>query len=145
MDALMMEYPLTLLPLFERAGSLFADRDLVSRLPDRSTHRTTYGALHTRVQKLANALVRMGLRPGDRVATLAWNHDRHLEAYFAVPLAGGVLHTVNPRLSPSDLSFIVNDADDTILLVDDVLLPVWERFRQECRVRHVVVWTSGSP
>jgi fatty-acyl-CoA synthase len=97
------------------------------------------------VQKLANALLRLGMRPGDRVATLGWNSYRHLEAYFAVPLAGGVLHTLNPRLSPQDLTYIVNHADDQMLLLDDVLVPVWERFGKDIRPRHVIVWGNGAP
>jgi fatty-acyl-CoA synthase len=144
MDGLMMDYPLTLQHLFERAGCYFPTREIVSRRPDKSIARSTYAELHARVQKLANALTRLGLKPGDRVATLGWNHARHLEAYFAVPLAGGVLHTVNPRLSPTDLAYIMNDAEDGFLLVDDVLLPVWERFRHECHVRHEIVWANGG-
>jgi acyl-CoA synthetase (AMP-forming)/AMP-acid ligase II len=143
MEGLMMDYPLTLQHLFERATQ-FPEREIVSRRPDKSIARSTYAEFHARVQKLANALTRLGLEPGDRVATLAWNHGRHLEAYFAVPLAGGVLHTVNPRLSPQDLAYIVNDAEDKFLLVDDVLVPVWERFRDECRVRHEIVWSNGG-
>jgi acyl-CoA synthetase (AMP-forming)/AMP-acid ligase II len=140
MDGLMMDFPLTLSHLFDRVGLYFGKTELVSRRPDKSIHRTTYGEFHRRAQKLANALQRLGLRPGDRVATLAWNHSRHLEAYFAVPLAGGVLHTLNPRLSPQDLTYIMNHADDRVLIVDDVLLPVFERFRHEVHPRHVIVW-----
>ena len=143
MNGLMMDDELTLLPLFERAGMYFPGVELVSRFPDKSIHRTTYGEFHRRVQKLANALVRLGLRPGDRVATLAWNHHRHLEAYFAIPLAGGVLHTLNPRLSAQDLVYIVNHAEDRFLLVDDVLFPVYEQFRAEVSLREVVAWTHG--
>src|SRR5439155_173449 len=84
---------------------------------------------HARTQKLANALVGLGLKPGDRVATLAWNHGRHLEAYFAAPLAGFVVHTLNPRLSADDLAFIVNDAQDRVLIVDEALLPVLAMYR----------------
>jgi fatty-acyl-CoA synthase len=146
MDGLMMDYPLTLQHLFERAARYFPRREIVSRRPDASIERCSYADFHARSQKFANALKRLGLERGDRVATLAWNHARHLEAYFAVPLAGGVVHTVNPRLSPTDLAYIVNDAGDTILLIDDVLWPVWERFRNECRaVRHVLVWGHGQP
>ena len=115
MNALMMDVPLTLQPLFERAGRLFGNRSIVWRRPDRSVARHSYRQFHARTQQLANALSRLGLAPGDRVATLAWNHGRHLEAYFAVPLAGFVLHTVNPRLSPQDLAFIMNDASDRVL------------------------------
>ena len=145
MNGLMMDYPLTLLHPFERAAKLFGDREIVTRRPDKSLGRSSYAELHGRVLKLARALRRLGLQPGDRVATLGWNHGRHLEAYFAVPLAGGVLHTLNPRLSPADLTHIVNDAEDRFLLVDDVLFPLWERFRAACRVEHVIVWGHGAP
>ena len=143
MQGLMMDYELTLLPLFERVGKYFPNVEIVSRWPDKSIHRSTYGEFHKRVQQLANALVRLGLQPGDRVATLGWNHGRHLEAYFAVPLAGGVLHTLNPRLSPQDLAYIMNHAEDRFLIVDDVLLPVYERYHKDVNLHAVVVWTHG--
>ena len=98
-----------------------------------------------RTQKLANALQRLGVKPGDRVATLGWNTSRHLEAYFAVPLVGAVLHTLNPRLSATDLAYIMNHADDQVLLVDDVLYPVFERFAHEVKPKHVIVWGHGGP
>lgn len=143
MDGLMMDFPLTLAHVFERARRYFPATEVVSRRPDKSIHRTTYGAIQLRVQKLANALLRLGVKPGDRVATLAWNSDRHLEAYLAVPLAGAVLHTLNPRLTPQDLAYIVNHAADVVLLVDDVLLPIFERFRKEVSLDHVVVFGNG--
>jgi len=145
MDGLMMDFPLTLTHLFERVGRIFPGTELVTRRPDKTIHRTTYGEWQRRVQKLANALQRLGVKPGDRVATLGWNTDRHLEAYFAVPLTGAVLHTLNPRLSPQDLAYIMNHADDQVLLVDDVLAPVWERFAHEVHPRHVIFWGSGNP
>ena len=144
MDGLMMDFPLTLAHLFDRAGRYFPRNEIVSRRPDKSIHRTTYAEFHRRTQQLANALTRLGLQPGDRVATLGWNHWRHLEAYFAIPLAGGVLHTLNPRLSPQDLVYIVNHAGDRMLLVDDVLWPVYERFRWDVSPQHVIVWTNGT-
>jgi fatty-acyl-CoA synthase len=143
MDGLMMDYPLTLVHLLERAGTLFSAQEIVSRLPDESLSRTTWGDVYRRVHKLANALRRLGVNPGDRVATLGWNHSRHLEAYFGAPITGAVLHTVNPRLHPSDLAYIVNHARDQVLLVDEVLLPVLERFRAEVNPRHIVVWGHG--
>ena len=145
MEGLMMEYPLTLNHVFDRAGALFPSTEIVTRWPDKSVHRSSYGEFHRRVQKLANALTRLGLQPGDRVATLAWNTGRHLEAYFAIPLAGGVLHTLNPRLSPQDLAYIMNHAEDRFLLADDVLLPLYERFHKDVHVKEVVVWTHGHP
>ena len=144
MNGLMMDVPLTLTHLFERGGRLFGDREIVSRWPDRSVHRTTYAEFHRRSQKLANALRRLGVEAGERVATLCWNHGRHLEAYFGIPLMGGVLHTLNPRLSPQDLAYIVNHAEDAVLLVDDVLLPVYERFRNEVKLRHTIVFSHGK-
>ena len=145
MNGLMMDFPLTLVHLFERAGRYFPRTEIVTRRPDKSIHRSSYGEFHQRVQKFANALQRLGVKPGDRVATLGWNTSRHLEAYFAVPLTGAVLHTLNPRLSPQDLTYIMNHADDQVLLVDDVLAPVWERFAHEVHPRHVIVWGNGGP
>ena len=138
-----MDYPLTLSHLFDRAGRYFGGTEIVSRRPDKSIHRTTWGEVHKRAQKLANALQRLGVRPGDRVATLGWNHSLHLEAYFAIPVMGAVLHTLNPRLSGADLAYIVNHADDKVLLVDDVLLPVYERFKNEVHPKHVIVWGNA--
>jgi fatty-acyl-CoA synthase len=142
MDGLMMNYPLTLRHLFDRATTYFPEGEVVSRSPDRSIRRTTYGQFGGRVARLAGALGALGVRPGDRVATLAWNHARHLEAYYAVPLSGAVLHTVNPRLSPADIAHILRDADDQVLLVDDVLLPVWDKVRPLVRVREVIVMSD---
>ncbi len=144
MESQMMDFPLTLSHLFDRAGRYFAKTELVSRRPDKSIHRTTWGDFHVRAQKLANALQRLGVKRGDRVATLGWNHSRHLETYFGIPLMGGVLHTLNPRLSGQDLAYIMNHAEDAVLLVDDVLLPVWERFKHEVHPKHVVVWSNGA-
>ena len=144
MESQMMDFPLTLSHLFDRAGRYFAKTELVSRRPDKSIHRTTWGDFHVRAQKLANALQRLGVKRGDRVATLGWNHSRHLEAYFGIPLMGGVLHTLNPRLSGQDLAYIMNHAEDAVLLVDDVLLPVWERFKHEVHPKQVIVWSNGA-
>src|SRR5438093_13248112 len=144
MDGLMMEYPLTLFHLMERAKQIFPNVEIVSRLPDKSMVRSTYADFYRRSHQLANALRRLGVAPGDRVATLAWNHYRHLEAYFGIPVAGGVFHTLNPRLHPSDLAYIVNHAGDSVLMVDDVLLPIFERFRAEVHPRHVVVWSHAQ-
>ena len=145
MDGLMMQDPLTLVHFFDRARKYFAATEIVSRRPDKSIQRSTYGDFHRRAQKLANALTRLGVNPGERVATLAWNHGRHLEAYFAIPLCGGVLHTLNPRLSVQDIAYIINHADDSVVIVDDVLWGLWERIRPEVKPRHVIVWGHGQP
>jgi fatty-acyl-CoA synthase len=144
MKGLSMQVPLTLQSLFDRGGRLFPTRPIVWRRADKTVARHTYKEFHARTQQLANALTRLGLARGDRVATLAWNHGRHLEAYFAAPLAGFVLHTLNPRLSPEDLAFIVNDAQDRVLIVDEALLPVLARFRDRIDVSKVIVWSDGA-
>ena len=135
----MMDFPLTLTHVLDRAGRLFAASEIVSRLPDKSLHRYTYRDFHRRALALGSALRRLGLSKGDRVATLMWNHHAHLEAYFAVPCAGAVLHTLNLRLHPDDIAYIVNHARDRFLIVDDVLLPLYEKFRSSTSFERVIV------
>ena len=145
MRGLMMDFPLTLPALLERAGTMFSKVEIVSRLQDHSLARTTWGELYRRARRLASALTELGLQRGDRVATLMWNHSRHVEAYFGVPVAGGVLHALNLRLHPGEISFIANHAGDRFLLVDDVLLPVYEKFRDRVKFERVfVVPYSGA-
>lgn len=159
---------LTLTPLLERAGTLFPRTEIISRRPDvlpgdssgdssdgssdgsssdsagDSTHRYTYREMYLRTRALAAALQGMGLRPGDRVATLMWNHHVHLEAYFGVPVIGGILHTLNLRLHPDELAYIVNHAGDRFLIVDDVLLPVYETFASKVKIERVIVTAFGG-
>lgn len=130
LESTIMDSPLTVPSLLERANLLFPEREIVSVIPtgfDRErgvptpgTHRTTYGEVHARATRLANALAAAGIESGDRVATLALNHYRHLEAYFAVPATGAVLHTVNVRLHPEQILYIMNHAGDKVLLVDNL-------------------------
>src|SRR5215831_8650876 len=108
---MMDDYPLSLTPIVERAEALSAERKIVSRRPDGSIHRSTIGDCARRARRLASALGRLGIEDGDRVATLLWNQPEHLELYFAVPLMGAVLHTLNPRLGADELGFIVDDAE----------------------------------
>ena len=98
-----MNEPLLLTGFLDRAGEFFGDRHVVGYRDGQRVHAYTYRDYEARVRRLAGALVRLGVRPGDRVATLAWNHRRHLELYLAVPLAGAVLHTVNLRLEPDEI------------------------------------------
>ena len=144
MDGLMMDYPLTVPYLLDRAARYFPGVEVVSRRPDRSIARSSYADVHRRAHQLAGGLAGLGVGRGDRVASLGWNHGRHLEAYFGVPLTGGVLHTLNPRLPAEDLVYVMNHAGDSVLLVDDVLLPVLERVRDRVSLRHVVVWANGT-
>ncbi|MEO8630950.1 MAG: AMP-binding protein, partial [Betaproteobacteria bacterium] len=129
MKSTMMGVQLNLAHFLERAGQLFGTQEIVSRMPDKSLHRYTYADFHRRARGLAEALQRAGMQRGDRVATLMWNHYAHYEAYFGVIVAGGVLHTLNLRLSPNDIGFIASHTGDRFLIVDDVLLPLLEQFR----------------
>jgi fatty-acyl-CoA synthase len=142
----MMQYPLTVTALLERAGKLFGGVEVVSRRPDRSIERSNYGDLYRRARRLAAALDAAGMRRGDRVAALMWNHSRHLEAYFGVPAAGCVHHTLNLRLHPDELAYIAKHAGDRILLLDDVLLPLYEKLRERVTFERVIVApTTGAP
>ncbi len=135
----MMEYQLTLPTILRRAEALFGKKEIVSRLPDKSIHRYTYQDFAARTKKLSVALHQLGVRQGDRVATLSWNHYQHMESYFAIPCMGAVVHPLNLRLSPDDLAYIVNHAEDKILIVDQVLLPLFEKFKSAITVSKVIV------
>jgi fatty-acyl-CoA synthase len=139
MQGLMMDFPLTLTAIFRRAETLSGEREIVSRRPDRTLHRYRYHDFADRTRRLVRALHTLGVRPGDRVATLAWSHSQHLEMYFAAPLAGAVLHTLNLRLHPDELAYIVNHAEDRVLIVDASLAPLYERIRARVDVPAVVV------
>lgn len=114
----MMDYPLTVPYLLDRAARYFPGVEVVSRRPDRSIARSSYAEVRSRAHQLAGGLARLGVDRGDRVASLGWNHVRHLEAYFGVPLMGGILHTLNPRLPAEDLAYVINHAGDSVLLVE---------------------------
>jgi fatty-acyl-CoA synthase len=140
MHGLMMDYPLTIPAIVRRAQSLYGHRPVSGRRQDRRITRTSYAVVLDRVKRLSVALARLGVRPGDRVATLAWASQEHLEAYLAIPSIGAVLHTLNLRLHPDDLTYIVNDARDRVLLVDECLVPLFEKFRaQTPSIEHVIV------
>ncbi len=140
MKGIMMEYPLTLTHFFERSRRLFPKKTLATRVPGGPMFRYTYAEFAERASQLAGALQALGIGKGDRVGTFAWNSHRHLELYWAVPLLGAVLHTVNIRLSAQDLTYIINHAGDSILFVDASLWPAIEPIRKELKsVRHYVV------
>jgi fatty-acyl-CoA synthase len=144
MRGTMMDYPLTLPAMLERAGKLFGRVEIVSRRPDRSIVRTNYGDFYRRARRLASALTKLGLRPGDRVASMMWNHSGHLEAFFGVPSAGGILHTLNLRLHPNEIAAIAKHAGDRFLLLDDVLLPNYEKFCEGATFERVIVVPYGG-
>jgi fatty-acyl-CoA synthase len=139
MDGLMMDFPLTLTHLLQRAETYFGGGEIVSRQPDKSLRRTTYREVMRRSKQLAVALGKLGLNRGDRVATLCWNHSQHHEAYFGVPCGGFVLHTLNLRLHPNDLAYIADHAGDRAVIVDRSLVPLLEQFKDRTKIEHVFV------
>jgi fatty-acyl-CoA synthase len=139
MRGLMMDYSLSIPAIVRRVETLFSDRKIVSRRADRTICRVTYRQVVDRLRRLSVALLDLGVKPGDRVATLSWASQEHLEAYLAIPSIGAVLHTLNLRLHPDDLTYIVNDAADRVLIVDESLLPLYEKFRDRVNIEHVIV------
>lgn len=147
MQGLMMDdYPLTLRTIFERGIKFFKSQEIVTRKPDRTLHRYNYGEFSLRAKRLASALVKAGIKPGDRVGTLMWNSYAHLEAYFGIPLTGAVMHTLNLRLSPQDLAYIINHAEDRFIIADDILLPLFEQIKSSINLEKIIVVPfSGKP
>ena len=146
MKTTMMDVPLSLNHLLDRAGRYFAASQIVSRRPDKSLVRHSYAQWYRRTRALGAALRSLGLKKGERVATLAWNHHAHLECCFGIPAAGGVMHTLNLRLAPGEIGAIAGDADDRFLIVDDILLPLYKQFAHIHRFERVIVYPfSGAP
>jgi len=127
MHGLMMDTPLLISSIAEHAEKFHGDREIVSVTMDNPRHRCTIRDVTTRARQLANALDKMGLERGDRVATIAWNDYRHLEIYYGVSGAGYVCHTVNPRLFPEQLIFIINHAEDRWIFTDLMFVPLLEK------------------
>lgn len=137
-------YGLTVPDLLERAAQGFPQRGIASRTPA-GIFRYTYREFAPRVRKLASALVASGVRKGDRVATLAWNDHRHLEACFAVPAIGAVLHLLNLRLPPAQLTYIINHAADKVILADADLLPQLESVAPSLKTVDRYIIMSDGP
>jgi fatty-acyl-CoA synthase len=141
----MQDYPLTLQHVLWRAERLFAPKEIVTKREE-GVHRYSYTDMSRRAHQLAAVLKRLGVEPGDRVATLAWNNYRHLELYFAVPCMGAVLHTLNLRLFPDQLAFVIQDAEDKVIFVDKTLIPVLNQVAGKIpTVRNIVVLNDGGP
>ncbi len=143
MPSTMQEAPLTLADILRRGRTLFADSEIVTFEGD-SSRRATFAEVTDRVARLAAGLRRLGVRPGDRVGTLCWNHQQHLEAYFAVPCMGAVLHTLNLRLAPSQLAFVVNQGGDKLLIVDAGLVSLLAAIRPQLTTVKTVVVVGGA-
>jgi fatty-acyl-CoA synthase len=140
----MMNTPLLVTSFIDRAATIYGDVEIVSRRADRSIHRYTYKECAKRARRLATALRTFDLQPGDRVGTLMWNHYAHLESYFGIPLAGGVFHTLNLRLHPTDIARIAKHAGDRFVIVDEVLLPLWEQVAVHFKPERVIVVSSSQ-
>ncbi|HET7090889.1 MAG TPA: long-chain fatty acid--CoA ligase [Anaerolineae bacterium] len=145
MRGTMMDYPLTLQHFLERSHKMSPKKEIASKTAT-GMHRYTYADFYARVHRLANALADLGVRRGDRVATFAWNHYRHLELYFAIPCMGAVLHTLNIRLFPDQLVYVINHAEDKIIFVDATLLPALQRVQDQIKhvERFVIMTDTGE-
>ncbi|MBU8880030.1 long-chain fatty acid--CoA ligase [Bacillus sp. FJAT-29790] len=140
----MMQTPLTMTQMINRAERFFPKKQVVSRTAS-GIQRFTYKEIAERTRKLAESLQRLGVERGDKVGTLAWNHHRHLEAYFAIPCSGAVLHTINIRLSPQHISFIINHAEDKVLLIDPDLVPLIEKCQDELKTVKAYIIMTDEP
>ena len=142
---LMMNYPLTLTHFFERSRRLWPQKRLATRVPGQPLFRYTYADFAERTLRLAGVLAELGVKKGDRVATLAWNSHRHLELYWAAPCSGAVLHTLNLRLAPQDLTFIINHAADSVIFADASLWPILEGIRDRIPSVRTIVIMRDAP
>ncbi len=141
----MMDTPLLITPLIQYAAQYHGDTEIVSRSVEGPIHRYTYAESYARMQRLAHALRRLGVELGDRVATLAWNGYRHFELYFAVSGIGAVLHTINPRLAPQQIIYVVNHAEDGYIFTDLTFVPLLEAVAEHLQtVKGVVVMTDAE-
>ena len=139
-----MECPLSIVSLIQYAATNHGEAEIVSRTVEGPMHSYDYRECYRRVQKLANALAGLDVRPGDRVATLAWNGYRHLELYFAISGLGAVCHTVNPRLTPEQVNYIIDHAQDKVVFVDLTFVPLLEMLRHGLTgVRAFVIMTDA--
>ena len=145
MHGLMQDWPLTVDKILDHAKNWHGDREIVSRSVEGPIVRSTYADIHRRAKQLSNALKGLGVQPGDRVATLAWNTGRHIEAWYAIMGMGAVCHTLNPRLFAEQLCYIINHAEDKIIFTDLTFLPILAEHRAQMpTVKQVVVFTDEA-
>jgi fatty-acyl-CoA synthase len=148
MQSTMMDFPLTVRHIFEHGRTTYADSEVVTNEAD-GVRRITFGALADRAEQLAAGLRRLGVEPGDRVATFAWNTQEHQEAYFAIPGMGAVMHTINIRLSAEQIRYVIGHARDSVIIADaslaPVLAPVLAAGGDELStLRHLIVYGEGD-
>ena len=145
MLGLMQDYPLLVHTILDHAARNYGDQEIVTRAVEGGIRRCTYKDLHSHARRVAKALEQEGIQPGDRVATMAWNTDRHMEAWYGIMGMGAVCHTVNPRLFPEQIVFILNHAEDKILFVDITFLPVIEATQSQLpTLQKVIVLTDAE-
>jgi fatty-acyl-CoA synthase len=145
MHGLMMDTPLLISSLIQHADRCHGDAEIVSRTVEGPIHRYTYRDAHARARRLARALAKLGVKPGDRVGTLAWNGYRHFELYYAVSGMEAIVHTINPRLFQEQLVYIVNHAEDGIVFFDVGFAPLVEKLASTCKtVRHWVAMSDAA-
>ncbi|NYF23300.1 long-chain fatty acid--CoA ligase [Sporosarcina sp. JAI121] len=141
----MMQTPLLLTSFVKRAEQFFPDKLIISRTAENTIHRIPYRDFAKRSRKLADALTKLGMKHGTKVGSFGWNHHRHLEAYFGVPCTGAVLHMINIRLSPEHIAYVINHAEDEILLVDDNLFPHLSQLAPMLKtVKHYVIMGDST-
>lgn len=141
----MQDYPLTISSILKRAVQVYPESELVSTTTT-GVHRYTYREFYQRVVRAMNMLRALGVKPGDRVATFAWNSNRHMELYYAIPCMGAVLHTLNIRLFPEQLTYIVNHAEDTMIFVDSTLTAPLEALSDQFKtVKKYIIMSDSGP
>ncbi|WP_211830042.1 long-chain fatty acid--CoA ligase [Kistimonas asteriae] len=145
MNGLMMDQPLLITMIMQHAEKVYPTSEIVSVTQDQGIHRYRYRDCFRRVRQLANAMQRLGMNEGDRIATLAWTDCRHLEIYYAIACAGAICHTVNPRLFEEQILYILNHAEDRWIFIDPLFVPLLEKLQSELpAVEGFVVLTSES-
>jgi len=146
MQALMQDWSLTLDKIFDHAARWYGDRPVVTRSVEGPVTRSDYATLHRRAKQVSHGLREMGIGPGDRVATMGWNSDRHLEVWYGTIGIGAVLHTLNPRLFPEQIVYIANHAEDTVLFADPACAPLLAELLPQCpTIKRVIFLSEDAP
>ncbi|HYZ25736.1 MAG TPA: AMP-binding protein [Geminicoccaceae bacterium] len=146
MRGLMMDRPLLVSSILDYAADRYGEVEMVSCTADAPAHRTTYAGLRRRAAQLAGALQhKLGVGLGDRIATLAWNDHRHFELYYGIAGIGAICHTVNPRLFPEQIAYIINHAEDRYLFVDPMFVPLVEQLASQLKTLEGVVVLTDAP
>ncbi len=145
MLGLMQDWPLRLHRALDHAASEHVDTEIVTRSVEGPIVRETYAEAHLRARQCAQALARLGIKPGDRVGTLAWNTHRHFEVLYGIAGLGAIYHTINPRLFPEQIAYIIGDAEDQLIFTDLTFVPLLEELQSHLStVKHFVILTDGA-